>query len=121
MKLEKTRANIFKACDSILARIVEWDNELESGIEIIEKNEEDIKTIQECYQGYPDEVKKLQMEENYLLKIEELASEMGDFLERIKAEKQILVGERKQYANSDAVIENYISSNIKSVFIDRDV
>lgn len=121
MTLGKAKSDIFKTCDSILNRIKEWDNELQSGIDIIDENEEDIKILQGYYIKSPDDIKKLQLQEEYFNKIQELAGEMETFLTKIEAEKQGLVSERKQFSNSDAVIENYISSDLKPVFIDKDV
>lgn len=121
MKIEEVKTTIFKTCEGILSRIKEWDNDIDSGITIIEKNEIDIKNIQKYYTEFPEEVVIWQQEKVYRQKIEELTSEMKTFLGKIEDKKQVLLNEKKQLINNDSIITNYISADLKSIFIDRDV
>jgi pullulanase/glycogen debranching enzyme len=113
--------NNIKTCDTILDRIKNWNDDLETGIEIIERNENDIIQMQNEFNEFPKEPKNTELEEDYRQKIEELARELKSFVEKIEEKKLGLLDEKKQFNNNIGTITNYISPHLKSVFIDREI
>lgn len=110
-----------KLLDAILTRVKAWDSDLEAGIEIIGKNEIDIKKLQELEDLIHKESSKLEDERAYENKISDLRLEMKNFLEKMEEKKKILLEEKKTFGKNNDIITNYISSDLKAAFIDKNV
>lgn len=107
------------AVDNILNNFKTWDGELESGLEIINRNQEEIDRIDTLnlqLSRFPDAQK-----EKYIEKIKEIIEEQKKLQELLKDMQSSLLVSMQQLSKKDKVIKNYISKNKKPLFIDKDV
>ncbi|MDY0235509.1 MAG: hypothetical protein RBR71_05745 [Gudongella sp.] len=119
MIIENLEISKQELLDRILNRIKAWDMDIETGIKIIEENGNDIKRIQEYNRDGAKKSVILETEEDYIQRIEELSTEMKCFLDKMDERKRILLEEKKILGKSNEIIKNYISSDFKAVFIDK--
>lgn len=108
-----------KSVDNILNNLKSWDGELDSGLEIISLNQEEINKIDTLnlqLSRFPDAQK-----EEYIEKIKEIIEEQKKLQASIKDQQKSLIESMQQLNKKDKVIKNYISTSKKPLFIDKDV
>ncbi|WFA07905.1 hypothetical protein [Tissierella sp. Yu-01] len=108
-----------KSVDNILNNLTTWDGELDSGLEIIKINQEEIDKIDTLnlqLSRFPDA-----QNEEYIEKIKEIMDQQKKLQESIKEMRQSLLENMQQLSKKNKVIKNYISKNKNPLFIDKDV
>lgn len=115
-ELLEERCNIV---DNILQRFGSWDGNLESGLEIIRINQEDMDKL---------DTLSLQLsripsakDEEYIEKLNRLILEQKRLIQMMKDEKENLLHIMQQLNKKDQVIKSYIAASRKPIFIDKDV
>ena len=105
--------------ENILNNLKTWDGELDSGLEIIKINQEEIDKIDTLnlqLSRFPDA-----QNEEYIEKIKEIIDEQKKFQILIKEKQNSLLETMQQLNKKDKVIKNYISKKKYPLFIDKDV
>lgn len=108
-----------KSVDNILNNLKSWDGELDTGIETLKTNQEEIDKIDILnlqLSRFPDAQK-----EEYIEKIKEIIEEQKKLQASIKDQQKSLIESMQQLNKKDKVIKNYISTSKKPLFIDKDV
>ena len=108
-----------KSVDNILNNLKSWDGELDSGLEIIGLNQEEIDKIDTLnlqLSRFPHA-----QNEEYIETIKEIIKEQKKFQDTIKKQKEFLIESMQQLNKKDKVIKNYIHTSKNSLFIDKDV
>lgn len=107
--------------DSILSGIRGWDGTIEAGIDLIESNQEKLDSIKEINrQLYSIEENLVEMD-SYNEKLKLIADELGQLTTSMKEARKLVIQEKKVLERKNEVLDNYISKNNKSIFIDKDV
>ena len=108
-----------KSVDNILNNLTTWDGELDSGLEIIKINQDEIDKIDTLnlqLSRFPDA-----QNEEYIEKIKEIMDHQKKLQVSIKEMRQSLLENMQQLSKKNKVIKNYISKNKNPLFIDKDV
>ncbi|MDD2208867.1 MAG: hypothetical protein PHU45_05940 [Bacilli bacterium] len=108
-----------KSVDNILNNLKSWDGELDTGLETLKTNQEEIDKIDILnlqLSRFPDAQK-----EEYIEKIKEIIEEQKKLQASIKDQQKSLIESMQQLNKKDKVIKNYISTSKKPLFIDKDV
>ena len=108
-----------KSVDNILNNLKSWDGELDTSLETLETNQEEIDKIDILnlqLSRFPDAQK-----EEYIEKIKEIIEEQKKLQASIKDQQKSLIESMQQLNKKDKVIKNYISTSKKPLFIDKDV
>ena len=108
-----------KSLDNILNNLKSWDGELDTGLETLKTNQEEIDKIDILnlqLSRFPDAQK-----EEYIEKIKEIIEEQKKLQASIKDQQKSLIESMQQLNKKDKVIKNYISTSKKPLFIDKDV
>lgn len=117
-KLVKERNKII---DNILENIKSWDEEIESGIDLVDNNRIEI-----------DKIKKINIEidsiniyklhdDQYREKLNLLYMKQKEFFKTLELRQRQLINEKEQLNKKNQVKENYISKKQESIFIDKDI
>jgi hypothetical protein len=107
--------------DEIISNLKSWDNEIESGIELIESNQISLSNLTDVNQRLFKLINDGICDEEYNSKLNLLMSELKRLTEGLKGKKKELIKAKEQLGKRDQVIQNYISLKRESVFIDKDV
>jgi uncharacterized phage infection (PIP) family protein YhgE len=111
--------------DEILKKILndlkEWDNTIESGVELIESNQIQFNILE----GINSELYKLadspyQVEE-YNLKLNAIKKELKKLVHGLQGKRSTLLEEKQQLSKKDQILKSYVSIKKDPVFIDKDV
>jgi len=111
--------------DEILKKILndlkEWDNTIESGVELIESNQIQFNILE----GINSELYKLadspyQVEE-YNLKLNAIKKELKKLIHGLQGKRSTLLEEKQQLSKKDQILKSYVSIKKDPVFIDKDV
>lgn len=115
-ELLEERSNIV---DNILRRFGSWDGNLETGLEIIQVNQEDmdkLDTLSLQLSRLPSS-----QNEDYIEKLKSIIIEQKRLVQMMKDEKENLLQNMQQLNKKDQVIKSYIAASRKPIFIDKDV
>lgn len=107
--------------DGIISNLKSWDNEIESGIELIESNQISLSNLTDVNHKLFDLSEDGLYDEEYNSKLNLLMNELKKLTEGLKGKKKELIKAKEQLGKKDQVIQNYISLKRESVFIDKDV
>lgn len=102
--------------DIILEDIRSWDGTIESGLEIVDLCEENLNELK-CIQSHHIEIHDEEYEEKLLI----LLGEQKRFTKGLKDRQDELLYSIQQLNKKKDVVDNYISVNKKSIFIDKDI
>ena len=107
--------------DKILNDLKEWDNTIESGVELIESNQIQFNILE----GINSELYKLadspyQVEE-YNLKLNAIKKELKKLIHGLQGKRSTLLEEKQQLSKKDQILKSYVSIKKDPVFIDKDV
>jgi len=108
-----------KVIDTVLENFNSWDGTMESGIILLEKNQDElnkIETLNLQLSRFP-----IANSEDYVSRIQIIISEQKKITEAIKEEQQTLLDKMNQMSKKNQVINSYISVKRDPVFIDKDV
>lgn len=96
----------------MLANTLEWDQSVEDGTRIIQRNQ----TLMTRYQ----QLELAVMSDEELVSLERLISQTKAIQQVIKAERQVVLKELNQTTKTDKMIDGYLLQHADSVFIDKD-
>lgn len=106
--------------DKILNNLRNWDGTIESGLAIVENNEENINEIKAINLKLND-FPSMEMDEEYEYKISLIIEEQKKFTAALKSKQQDLLYNFKQLGKRKDVAKNYISNKTGPIFIDKDL
>lgn len=107
--------------DSILDGIRGWDGTIESGIDLIESNQEKLDSIKKINSELYSIEEDLVEMDSYNEKLNLIVKELGQLTTSMKEARKSVIQEKKVLERKNEVLDNYISKNNKSIFIDKDV
>lgn len=108
-----------KIIDIVIENLNTWDDDIETGIKIIEDNQlefDKLSTLDLQLSRFP-----LAHTDEYLNKINLIIEKQGNLDEAIKIKRQSLLESMQQMSKKDQVIKSYININKGSLFIDKDI
>lgn len=107
--------------DEILQNVRSWDKTIESGISIIESNQELLEKVDllnvklsETSQGNHDET-------SCNIKLIMISKELEQLINWMKDLKKSVLDDKRTLEKREDVVGSYIAANSNSVFIDKDV
>ena len=106
--------------EEILHNLRDWDNTLESGINLIESNQINLNRIADVNSKLY-EATKIEYDESYIVKLNLILTEIEKLTISLRGKREDLIVSKQQVNKKDQVISSYISGDNKSIFIDKDV
>jgi hypothetical protein len=114
----KIKESIF---DEILQNIRSWDKTLESGISIIEANQEMLEQINDINFKLDRIEHNISDESNCNQKIIMISRELEQLISWMKELKNPLLDDKRHLEKKNDVVESYIAVNSNSVFVDKNI
>lgn len=108
--------NANKILEDMLKAFDGYDGSMESGIEIIECNQQSMDKLKDLF--LTDE--SIWAEE-YQNKLETVMVKQSELLKILHKEKEFLFEKIEQMNKRKKVVNNYMSPNIKSIFVDKEM
>ncbi|MPW24787.1 hypothetical protein GC105_03150 [Alkalibaculum sp. M08DMB] len=116
-ELLKSRTGVL---NNILHNIRAWDGTPESGVSIIEQNQLEIERIEKINNTIQSFSDKNNDDVSYVKQLELIISEQKQFTVSMKTEQNIILSNIRQLNKKNEVVNNYITTNRESVFVDKD-
>lgn len=107
--------NRIKLLEKIIENLNNWDGNIESAIDLAEKNNEILEEIRQ--NNTIENVDSALYEKKLIEAIEQLR----DFISSLNSSRDLLLEENKQLNLKDKVLKNYITQVDDTVFIDKDI
>ncbi|TJX66277.1 hypothetical protein E8P77_08475 [Soehngenia saccharolytica] len=107
--------NRIKLLEKIIENLNNWDGNIESAIDLAEKNNE---ILEEIRQNNTIENVDSSLYEKKLI---EAIEQLRDFISSLNSSRDLLLEENKQLNLKDKVLKNYITQVDDTVFIDKDI
>lgn len=118
IELLKSRNEIL---DQILNSMRNWDNTIESGIDIIESNQDGLSKLGSLNTKIYSLTETYTNDEEYNFKLNSIMMELDKLTNSLKDKRIILLEEKQQFNKKDQVVKSYISLKREPVFIDKDI
>ncbi|MDR7869606.1 MAG: hypothetical protein RIN55_02015 [Tissierellaceae bacterium] len=106
--------DIIKILDDILKEFEKFDGSIESGIEIIELNRISIDRLKELFGE-----EGLNFDKTYQHKMELIIFKQRKLLKILEGEKKELLEKMQQINKKNKVVNNYMSTAIRPIFVDK--
>lgn len=107
--------NRIELLEKIIENLNNWDGNIESAIDLAEKNNE---ILEEIRQNNTIENVDSSLYEKKLI---EAIEQLRDFISSLNSSRDLLLEENKQLNLKDKVLKNYITQVDDTVFIDKDI
>lgn len=115
METNIIKAEIEKTIDAIIGEFQNYDGSVESGIEIIQVNQDHINKLRVLFaKGQVD------LDSNYNQKMEYILEKQGQIYKALEVEKEDILKNMKQIHKKNSVVNNYMPQNKDSIFVDKD-
>ncbi len=101
--------------DTILENYEDYGETAESGINLIESNQASIDKLEEIFA-----TKGIALGEDYISKMEVIIDKQSKLLGILEVEKVDIFNKMKQIQNKNNVVDNYMNTGVKSIFVDKD-
>lgn len=110
-----------KILDIILKDLKSWDGTIESGVEIVEFCQTNIDKIETINQTIIKLHQRDLYDEEYEIKLNLILDEQKRFTKALKDKQNQLLNSIQQLNKKKDVADNYISTPINPMFIDKDL
>lgn len=100
--------------DEILKDLASFDGSVEKGIEIIQANEVRMERLKELFAEGVDLG-------SYEEKLREIVEKQKELVEALKGERVALLNKLKQLNMKNKVVDNYMSTRLGPIFVDKDL
>ena len=110
-----------KILDIILKDLKSWDGTIESGVEIVEFCQANLDKIKLINQTIIKLHQRDLYDEEYEIKLNLLLKEQKKFTKALKDKQNQLLNSIQQLNKKKDVVDNYISTPINPMFIDKDL
>ncbi len=110
-----------KILDIILKDLKSWDGTIESGVEIVEFCQANLYKIKLINQTIIKLHQRDLYDEEYEIKLNLLLKEQKKFTKALKDKQNQLLNSIQQLSKKKDVADNYISTPINPMFIDKDL
>ena len=110
-----------KILDIILKDLKSWDGTIESGVEIVEFCQTNIDKIETINQTIIKLHQRDLYDEEYEIKLNLILDEQKRFTKDLKDKQNQLLNNIQQLNKKKDVVDNYISTPINPMFIDKDL
>lgn len=107
--------------DIVIDNFNTWDRSIESSIEILESNEKNLEKIKDINDSLTRLSTSDIFDEVYRGKIEVILTRQEGLIDCLMEEKGKVSNSIRQLNKKDQVVNNYISQNKESIFIDKDL
>lgn len=107
--------DINKILEDILRGFIKFDGSIESVIDVIESNRISVDKLKELLAS-----EDLILNKTHLYKMELILAKQHRLFKILEAEKEDLIKNIKQINKKSKVVNNYICSGIKSIFLDKE-
>lgn len=107
--------------DIVIDNFNTWDKSIESSIEILESNEKNLGKIKDINDSLTRLSTSDIFDEVYRGKIEVILTRQEGLIDFLMEEKGKVSNSIRQLNKKDQVVNNYISQNKESIFIDKDL
>lgn len=107
--------------DIVIDNFNTWDRSIESSIEILESNEKNLEKIKDINDSLTRLSTSDIFDEVYRGKIEVILTRQEGLIDFLMEEKGKVSNSIRQLNKKDQVVNNYISQNKESIFIDKDL
>lgn len=107
--------------DIVIDNFNTWDKSIESSIEILESNEKNLEKIKDINDSLTRLSTSDIFDEVYRGKIEVILTRQEGLIDFLMEEKGKVSNSIRQLNKKDQVVNNYISQNKESIFIDKDL
>lgn len=107
--------------DEIINRLQTWDKTAESGIGIIECNQESLDRLKTLNTKLIHFEIPSEISDEYNYKLNLIIKELENLTNGLKNNKNELIEDKQQLNKRDLVISSYISTSNEPIFIDKDV
>lgn len=107
--------------DIVIDNFNTWDRSIESSIEILESNEKNLGKIKDINDSLTRLSTSDIFDEVYRGKIEVILTRQEGLIDFLMEEKGKVSNSIRQLNKKDQVVNNYISQNKESIFIDKDL
>lgn len=110
-----------KLIEEILNNFSNWTNSIDSGISIIESNGIKIDSLRTT-DNMLKELSDIPLyDEEYINKLGLILDKQKELIQTLEDNRRTLLEEANQFSKKNKVIDNYVSVNNDSIFIDRDI
>lgn len=110
-----------KLIEEILNNFSNWTNSIDSGISIIESNGIKIDSLKTT-DNMLKELSDIPLyDEEYINKLGLILDKQKELIQTLEDNRRTLLEEANQFSKKNKVIDNYVSVNNDSIFIDRDI
>lgn len=106
--------------DMMIEDMKKWDGEIESGIELIGKNQERLNKIRRINDVVLSQSETIN-DKDYYEKINMAVQELRKMTAKLNEAKKELLKEKRILNKKNEMVDSYISTNKESVFIDKDI
>ena len=107
--------------EKILNDLREWDNTIESGIQLIESNQVLLNNLEDVNSKLYQITDAPYQVEEYNLKLYSIIKELEKLTLEMKKKRNTLIEEKQQLSKKDQIFKNYVSIKKEPIFIDKDI
>lgn len=107
--------------DDILLNIRRWDRTIESGISIIESNQELLEAIDSINARISESGNSHPEEASCNHKLIMISKELEQLINWMKGLKKSVIDEKKSLEKKEDIIKNYMANNSNSIFLDKKI
>lgn len=107
--------------NQIQSTLETWDGTLDLGLAIVEKNGHSFNQLQALDQDLRSYSHPSIYSETYLARLTEILGCQDQLLKNLKREQDSLLDKIKEIKKKDQVLDSYISKDLESLFIDKDL
>lgn len=107
--------------DDILLNIRSWDRTIESGISIIESNQELLGAIDSINARLSESGNSHHEEASCNYKLIMISKELEQLINWMKGLKKSILDEKKSLEKKEDIIKNYMANNSNPIFLDKKI